>query len=152
MKRFKRISAIFMAMVLVVGLIPGGLLSVETSAESIAPSVEDSKTWAHAVYVKNGVTMDGVHDHTYPLSVALSSTLMMGAAWDLEYLYLTVNSAAPEFTLLQVNGVDVTQSVVDNEATEPAYTEYKISLYEARISTLASGANKIDVEIGGSVR
>ena len=148
MKRFKRISAIFLAMVLIVGLIPGGFLSVETSAESITPSVGDNKTWLHAVYDADGIVFDGVNDYTFPLDVALSSEIMIGAAWNLEYLYLAVNSGV-ELAKLQVNGKDVTEKSVTAAADADAgFAEYRISLLDAGISSIASGINTVTVQIG----
>ena len=148
MKRFQRISAFLMALVLIVSLLPAGVLpAIALDAQQngiVTPSVGDGKTYLHAVYVCNGVTLGGGHDHTYPLNVALSSTMKLGAAWDVEHLYLTVNSEAPGFTKLQVNGVDVVTKMV----TDPGCTEYKISLADAGITSLASGVNKVTVQIG----
>ena len=148
MKRFQRASAFLMALVLIASLLPVGVLpaiALDSQQNGIVtPSVGDGKTYLHAVYVSGGVTLGGGHDHTYPLNVALSSTMKLGAAWDVEHLYLTVNSEAPGFTKLQVNGVDVVTKMV----TDPGCTEYKISLADAGITSLASGVNKVTVQIG----
>ena len=152
MKRFQKVSAFLMALVLIVSLLPAGVLpAVALDSQqngTVTPSVGDGKTYLHAVYVSDGVTLNGVHDYTYPLNVALTSDMMIGAAWDLEYLYLAVNSAEA-FTQLKVNGVAVVASEVTAAAgTDLGFAEYRISLYEAGIKSLASGVNKVTVQLG----
>ena len=168
MKRLKRVGAILMALALIVGLLPVGVFHTHAHAAGetpVVPSVGDNNIYLHAVYVADGVKLNGVHDYTYPLNAALTSDLMIGAAWDLEYLYLAVNSAA-ELAQLKVNGVNVvvskvtaatvetttdeeTGEVTSTTVVDPGFAEYRISLLDAGITSLASGVNKVTVQVEG---
>jgi len=150
MKRFQRVSAFLMALALMVSLLPAGVFSIRSAATEEAPAVEVGKTYLHAVYQASGVTFDGAPDYTYPLNVTLSDSVMLGAAWDATYLYLSVNSAA-ELAELKLNDVDITEKQVTAAAGEdPGYAEYRIALMDADVPSLDVGVNTLTVKLSES--
>ncbi|MBQ3146955.1 MAG: metallophosphoesterase [Oscillospiraceae bacterium] len=147
MKRFQKVSAFLMALALIVGLLPAGGFPMRSAAAETNPAVGDGNTYLRAVYQASGANVDGVADNTYPLTVALSDSVMMGAAWDATYLYLSVNSAA-ELAELKLNATVITDKAVTAAAGEdPGYAEYRIALMDADVPSLDVGVNTLTVKL-----
>ena len=126
MKRFQRMSAFILALVMVLGMIPTGIFKLGTSAAESTPDPDLGKTFLHASYAAS-VNVDGAQDDGYRFDVPVGS-LRLGAAWNKGGLYLSFNSADVTIETLKINGaaVDLTSAV---KATDTC-TEYKLPLPE----------------------
>ena len=87
-------------------------------------------TYLHASYAANGVNVDGVPESAYRMNIPVGD-LLIGAAWDLHYLYLAVNSDAPNL-VLKIDSATVEEAGVQDEDSSTACTEYMIPLEYAQ--------------------
>ena len=124
MKRFQRMNAFILALVMTISMIPTGIFKLRTSAAETVPDADLGKTYLHASYA-TGIVVDGTKDSGYRFDVPVGS-LRLGAAWDKDGLYLSFNSADPKIESLKINGaiVDLTSAV----KAAGTCTEYKLSL------------------------
>ena len=99
MKRFQRMSAFILALVMVLGMIPTGIFKLGTSAAEPTPSDGVGKTFLHASYAAS-VNVDGKQDATYRFDVPVG-VLRLGAAWNTGGLYLSFNSADTKIETLK---------------------------------------------------
>ena len=124
MKRFQRASAFLMALALIVGLLPAGVLPITALDTEGAQKVVNSN-YIHASYSAAAITVDGnMTEAAYQRSTFLSGG-KLSVAWDKGNLYV---AAAAAITSLQINGVAV-------ELTEGA-KEVKIAFADAGILDL----------------
>ena len=94
MKRFQRMNAFILALVMILGMIPTGIFKLNTSAAESAPATGVGKTFLHASYAAS-VNVDGTQDATYRFDVPVGA-VRLGAAWNTEGLYLSFDSADPK--------------------------------------------------------
>ena len=115
MKRFQRISAFLMALVLVVGLLPAGVLPI-TALDAEAQKPEVNTNYLHASYSEAAITVDGnMTEAAYQRSTFLSAG-KLSVAWDKENLYVAAETAIAS---LQINGVAVELAADAKEAKIP---------------------------------
>ena len=94
MKRFQRMNAFILALVMILGMIPTGIFKIKTNAAESTPDPDLGKTFLHASYAAS-VKVDGTQDATYRFDVPVGA-LRLGAAWNKDGLYLSFNSADPK--------------------------------------------------------
>ena len=138
MKRFQRMNAFILALVMILGMIPTGIFKLNTSAAEPNQDSGVGKTFLHASYAAS-VKVDGTQDAGYRFDVPVGS-VRLGAAWNKDGLYLSFNSADPKVEYLKVNGVDVDLTTVKTGAC----TEYK-----AALPANLNGENKLTVKLEG---
>ena len=105
MKRFQRLSAFILALVMILGMIPTGIFKLGTSAAEPTPDPNLGKTFLHASYAAS-VNVDGTQDAGYRFDVPVGA-VRLGAAWNKDGLYLSFNSADVKIETLKVNGTAV---------------------------------------------
>ena len=138
MKRFQRMNAFILALVMIVSMIPTGIFKLNTSAAEPTQDSGVGKTFLHASYAA-AVTVDGTQDAGYRFDVPVGA-VRLGAAWNKDGLYLSFNSADPKVVSLKVNGTSVDLTT----AKTGTCTEYKVALPEN-----LNGENKLTVKLEG---
>jgi len=72
MKRFQRMSAFILALVMILGMIPTGIFKLGTSAAEPTPDPDLGKTFLHASYAAS-VNVDGAQDDGYRFDIPVGS-------------------------------------------------------------------------------
>ncbi|MBO5891701.1 MAG: hypothetical protein J6Q30_03195, partial [Oscillospiraceae bacterium] len=138
MKRFQRMNAFILALVMILGMIPTGIFKLKTSAAEPTQNPDLGKTFLHAAYA-TGIQVDGNQDAGYRFDVPVGS-LRLSAAWDKDFLYLSFNSADPKIETLKLG--DVTVDLAG--AKKNTCTEIQVSLPEN-----LNGTNTLTVKLQG---
>jgi len=135
MKRFQRVSAILMALALIVGMLPVGVLPIIALDDQNAVD----PNYLHASYSEKAITVDGTMNLTnepaYRRTISLSAG-KFSVAWNKGNLYVAAEAAITELT---INGVAV-------ELAEAA-KEVEVSFAQLGILDLAKTYN-FSIKIG----
>ncbi len=107
MKKFQRVNAFILALVLLVGMIPAGVLPVIALDAQDAQMVVGSN-YLHASYSEETITVDGSmnlkQEPAYRRTISLPNGKVFSVAWGTGDLYV---AADDNITLLEINGVTV---------------------------------------------
>ncbi|MBQ3147250.1 MAG: exo-alpha-sialidase [Oscillospiraceae bacterium] len=102
MRQFIRLSAWFLALAVVFGMLPGICLTSAAAEPTVGSAV------AYATFSSEEITVDGkFSEAAYRLDYPISKKLSFGAAWDWDALYLALTGSVSGLSTLTVNGVSL---------------------------------------------
>ncbi len=122
----------------------------EVKVAAMQPVVEENIPWLNAAFTCDTIYIDGKagDDETWNLNSRVLSDGVLkgsfGAQWDMQYLYLLLNST--EEITIQLNGMEPVALTEYANAVKDTYTEAKILLSDIGV-TVQDYGQKIDARI-----